>query len=392
MRTSTSTTTTTSSTTSTTRSTTTTKTTTTSTTTTTRTSTSSTTTTSTSTTTSPAQKKFKKRNFKMVFNIQHNNYWFQVLDTANEFDCLEQCQLIESCEGSSANKINAKTFRCVLHKKGFTSEYSLNSISFIEIISESTIVSTVEYTTFKETHVAKVLASTICYELSKSKNSLGSFVRQLDENLVDTNGWSLISFSKLSNVYSSWNLNTIQNLFLFGSCTSTLRDLNEERDEKNIKSNNNALKTESFILFYSPEKNCIHNYTDWMNTAEQPDKASLKNYKLLDAIIQVLSSNNSRNEYLSFESYKIHRSTNIASPFHLSYLIGSLQSVITNEQIKLFLAEEIKKKVGQNWNVLVNPIGLLSQVSLVFDKNTFLRIQMSEYDIIMFHTPLNKCY
>ena len=353
-----------------------------------------TTSTNTSTTTSISQKKGKKRNFKMVFNVKHYNNWFQVLDTANEFDCLEQCQLVESCEGSSTSKINATTFHCSLHKKGFTSEYSLNSISFIEIVSESTIISTVEYTTFKETHVAKVLASSICYELSQRNNSLSSFVRQLDENLVDTNGWSIISFSKLSNVYSSWNLNTIQNLFLFGTCTATLRDLKEGRDssKESIETNNKALKTASFVLFYSPEKNCIQNNTDWMNPAEKPNAASVENYKELNSITQVLSLDSFQNEYLEFQSYKIHRSTNIASPFHLSYLIKSLQSVITKKQSKLFLAEEIKKKVGQYWNVLVNPIGLISQVSLVFDKNTFLRIQMSGYDIMMFHTPLNKCY
>ena len=357
---------------------------------TTTTTTSTTTTTTTSTTTSIAQKKGKKRNFKMVFNVKHYNNWFQVLDTANEFDCLEQCQLIESCEGSSTDKINATTFRCVLHKKGFRSEYNLNSISFIEIVSESTIISTVEYTTFKETHVAKVLASSICYELSQSNNSLSSFVRQLDENLVDTNGWSIISLSKLSNVYSSWNLNTIQNLFLFGTCTSSSRDLKDE--ENSIKTNNNALKTSTFILFYSPEKNCIHNNTDWMNPVEKLNAANVENYKELDTITQILSLDSFQNEYLSFRSYKIHRSTNIASPFHLSYLIKNLQSVINNKQSKLFLAEEIKKTVGQYWNVLVNPIGLLSQVSIVFDKNTFLRIQMGEYDIIMFHTPIDKCF
>ena len=338
------------------------------------------------------RKEGKKRNFKMVFNVKHKNKWFEILDTANEFDCLKRCQLIESCNGASATKINATTFRCVLFKKGFDSEYNLNWISFIKIVSESTIISTVEYTTFKETHVAKVLASSICYELSRSNNTLSSFIRQLDENLVDTNGWSIISFSKLTNIYSSSSLNTIQNLYLFGSCTSSLIDLEDDIDRQSITRNIDALKTASFILFYSPEKNCIYNNTEGINPTENQNPANVQNYQELDMITKFLALNSFGNEFLSFKKYKIHRSTNIASPFRLSYLINCIESVITDKKNNLFLAEEVKKKVGQYWNVLVNPIGLISQVSVVFNKDTFLRIEMLEYDIIMFQTPLNKCH
>ena len=69
----------------------------------------------------------------------------------------------------------------------------------------------------------------------------------------------------------------------------------------------------------------------------------------------------------------------------------SNKKIINSDTGGLFLAEQIRQKIGSFWNVLVNPIGHVDQISVVSKSSTYLRVQLNQFDVILFHTSYLKC-
>jgi hypothetical protein len=222
---------------------------------------------------------------------------------------------------------------------------------------KSFIMSTVEFTTFAEKYTVNVLAASICFDLVNNQ-SLSSIVLALDKNLALTAGFSL---NKLASSYSTWSLNMIQNLFMYGTCTSSTRSINTQ--DNSIKS----FKAFSFVLYYPPEGDC---YASSME--------SILNYKNgsdeFAQIINTLLMKKFKNNLLIFDDYNVHRSTNIESPLLLLMLINTVLDSIKYSSNTL-LAENIRKKLGEYWNVIVNQFVFnLCQISVISSKN-FLKIR-----------------
>jgi len=75
----------------------------------------------------------------------------------------------------------------------------------------------------------------------------------------------------------------------------------------------------------------------------------------------------------------------------MNFLIENIKKVINSDDRYLFLAEQIRKKIGSFWNVLVNQIDQVDQISVVSKSNTYLRVHLNQFDVILFHTSYTKC-
>jgi hypothetical protein len=242
---------------------------------------------------------------------------------------------------------------------------------------QSLVLGTVEYTTFPERIVASSLTGSICYDLANN-NSLSSITLALDKYLSSTTGWAIFSLNKIANTHSTWSLNMMQNLFLFGSCSSSYY-LGEKRT---------IFNTHSFVLYYPSEGNCYKSSLDWMvnyNTSVNSDSDKFK------SVILLFSLKSFNSEYVSFEKYKLHRSTSIQSPMLMSFLVNSVLSTFEYSRSKLITSEEIRHRIGPYWNVIVNRIGDLLESNVVYRSHTFFRIQIGDYDIVIYHTPYKNC-
>ena len=278
------------------------------------------------------------------------------------FECLEKCQLNDLCVSVSFGHLRAFE-NCFLFNNSSESTIRSDWSTFIEVKQETTILSTVEYTSFKEKYSANVMASSICYDIYNNK-SIDKILFTLDKYLYDTNGWSIITLSKLARLSSTWQLNTIQNLFLFATCS--FGDLN-------------LFKMQSFILFYSPEGNCVENtILEKMLITNENNLMTSKKKKEYESIINLLSNELFDSPFFEFKKLKIHRTTNINESTLMNFLIENIKKVIDKSNITVL-------------NVLVNPIDHVDQISVVSKSNTYLRVQISEYDVILFHTSYTKC-
>ena len=149
---------------------------------------------------------------------------------------------------------------------------------------------------------------------------------------------------------------------------------------------------QSFILFYSPEGNCVENtILEKMLITNENNLMTSKKKKEYESIINLLSNEFFDSPFFEFKKLKIHRTTNINESTLMNFLIENIKKVIDKSNITVFLGEQIRQEIGSFWNVLVNPIGHVDQISVVSKSNTYLRVQISEYDVILFHTSYTKC-
>ncbi len=316
------------------------------------------------------------REFKLIENLCIKEKEINSLRAKNLLECLEKCQQNEKCTSASYNPL-LTFYNCFLYNQSTETTIRSNWTSLIQIKQETTIISTVEYTSFSETYSANVMASSVCYDLFNNK-SLNKIVFTLDKYLYNTNGWSIFTMSKLAQFDSSWQLNTIQNLFLFGTCSFGTTDRN--------------IKLQSFILFYSPEGNCYENKPlEKQLITNENNLMSKKKKEEYKSIINLLSNELFEGSFFEFKNIKIHRSSNIDDSELMNFLIENIKKVINSDDRCLFLAEQIRKKIGSFWNVLVNQIDQVDQISVVSKSNTYLRVHLNQFDVILFHTSYTKC-
>lgn len=236
---------------------------------------------------------------------------------------------------------------------------------------------TVEFTSFPEKYTAKLLTSSVCHDLANGFD-LTNLVYSLDNKLTTTNGWSIYTLRKLMTSESTYSLNTIENLFLFGSCTSRIEQIN-------------MFNSFSFILFYSPENNCFKNNQLASDLGKNRSEAYDRDLKEFDFIIQMLNfAALSTQTKIQFDKYSIHKSTTIKSARLLKLLITSVIKVVEKNE-KVLIAEEIRKLIGPYWNVICNPADHMHEITVVFQPETFLRMTIDKYELVLFHTSYRDC-
>ncbi|CAF0996079.1 unnamed protein product, partial [Brachionus calyciflorus] len=244
--------------------------------------------------------------------------------------------------------------------------YESDWTSIVKKKQISLILNTIEFTTFPEKYTASVLGASICFDLVKNQ-SINSLILALDKHLDLTTGWSFFSLKKLASSYSTWSLNMIQNLFLYGSCTSSNRDINSNKIQ--------SFQAFSFVLYYPPEGNCFD------SSMESLLNNNLTELNEFTTIINTLSMKKFKSKFLIFDEYKVHRSTNINSPLLLSILIKTVLDSVKYSSNSSLLAEIIRKKLGDYWNVVINHVGDLINLNVAYRAKTFLRLEVDNYDI-----------
>ena len=237
------------------------------------------------------------------------------------------------------------------------------------------LLSSIEYSALNDKILENELSSAICLQLQSSSNLISVLERMVQKSNSAgwSNGWSIVVLDRILSSESSVSVNTIENLFLYGVCTSS-----DQAEEKK------SFQAKSFFLYHLPENNCFNDVDE--RRFESSSTASNKAFK---EILDFLQDERFTEEFFPYREFKIHRSTSIKSPELLEYLVNEVSEAV--ETNKLFLSERIRESLGTFWNVFVNPVGLGMQIVTPFRANSFLRMHFRGYDIIIFHTPYSRC-
>ncbi len=239
------------------------------------------------------------------------------------------------------------------------------------------LLSSIEYSAFNEKILENELSSAICLHLQSSSNLASLLERMVPKSNSAgwLNGWSIVVLDRILSTDSSISVNIVENLFLYGVCTSS--------DEK-LAERKKSFQAKSFFLYHLPENNCFDNVKERLF-----ESSSSPTIKAFGSILDFLQDKRYTEEYFSYGEFKIHRSTSIKSPELLEYLVDGVSKAV--EPNKLLLSEQIRQSLGTFWNVFVNPVGLGTQIITPFRANSFLKMHFRGYEIIIFHTPYSRC-